>query len=65
MHIPEQIWTIERRGYARKDIQHLPDELKQLRKRSKLQTLTQSNPSVEQWIIQPYTANEITSVVKI
>ena len=48
MHINEQTWKNTWQGDARKDIQNIPDELKQIRENSKLHTLMRENPIVEQ-----------------
>ena len=62
MHIAEKIWTNIEHGNAMQGITTIPGELTEIRRNSKLQTLTQERPEVEQWIAQPYAAEETKNV---
>ena len=63
MHIAEKIWTNIEHGNAMQGITTIPGELTEIRRNSKLQTLTQEHPEVEQRITQSYTAEETKNVL--
>ena len=63
MYIPGKIWTNIHHDNTRQGVANIPDVLTEIRTSSKLQTLMQEHPEVEQWITQPYNAEEIKTVL--
>ena len=63
MYIPEQTWKNIYHGITRQGITRIPDELTEIRMNSKLQTLMQERPEVEQRIAQPCAAEETKNVL--
>ena len=64
-HIAETGWGAMRKHPDRTNLEHkIPSQLQKIRANSPLQKLHQQNPEVEQWITQPYTAQEIQSKIQ-
>ena len=64
MYIKPQTWTNIKQGNARRGAQCVPEELVQIRQNSRIQTLMQEHPIVEQWLPKPYTEDEVAIVLR-